>query len=298
MVGCVGTDLFSDLVTGGLRDAGVHIDHVRSVPGPTGIAHIRVDDSGENDIVMVPLANCGSQRRTRSTTAFASVGRTLPGPPHPARDPLGAHAATPSARPSEAGLTVVLDPAPAAALDDEHLAARRHRDAERDRSVASSPASRSPTRHPPSKPAAGSPTAGRQRPSSPWPSAGAVLVTAEASSDSHSIPVDAVDTTAAGDAFAGYLGASLADGYDITDAIERAIAAGALTVTTRGALPRASPTATMSMPSPPRRKPPSDETARTRRSTRSCRASSQRPGTPTSSSSPTPGCRSRPGPSG
>jgi ribokinase len=49
--------------------------------------------------------------------------------------------------------------------------------------------------------------------------------------------VNAIDTTAAGDAFAGYLGASLADGYERTDAIRRAIAAGALTVTRRGASP-------------------------------------------------------------
>ena len=73
MVGCVGTDLFSDLVTGGLRDAGVHIDHVRTVPGPTGIAHIRVDDSGENDIVMVPLAN-SALSEPQIDTAFAGIG--------------------------------------------------------------------------------------------------------------------------------------------------------------------------------------------------------------------------------
>jgi ribokinase len=67
--------------------------------------------------------------------------------------------------------------------------------------------------------------------------AGAVLVTADAVDRFESIPVDAVDTTAAGDAFAGYLGASLADGYDVRDAIRRAIAAGALAVTRRGASP-------------------------------------------------------------
>ncbi|MDQ1606245.1 MAG: ribokinase, partial [Microbacteriaceae bacterium] len=44
------------------------------------------------------------------------------------------------------------------------------------------------------------------------------------------LPVDAVDTTAAGDAFVGYLGASLAAGDPLPDAIALAIAAGALTV--------------------------------------------------------------------
>lgn len=46
-----------------------------------------------------------------------------------------------------------------------------------------------------------------------------------------------VDTTAAGDAFAGYLAAGLAEGADLRSAIERAGAAGALAVTKRGASP-------------------------------------------------------------
>src|SRR5690606_3101599 len=73
MVGCVGTDLFSDLVTTSLRDAGVHIDHVLSVPGPTGVAHIRVDDSGENDIVVVPLAN-SAVSEAQIDAAFDDLG--------------------------------------------------------------------------------------------------------------------------------------------------------------------------------------------------------------------------------
>ncbi len=56
-VGCVGDDLFHDLVVDGLTAAGVDLAHLRTVPGPTGIAHIRVDASAQNDIVMVPLAN-------------------------------------------------------------------------------------------------------------------------------------------------------------------------------------------------------------------------------------------------
>jgi ribokinase len=49
--------------------------------------------------------------------------------------------------------------------------------------------------------------------------------------------VTAIDTTAAGDAFAGYLGAGLARGLDLDAALPRAMAAGALTVTRRGASP-------------------------------------------------------------
>ena len=44
-------------------------------------------------------------------------------------------------------------------------------------------------------------------------------------------------SVAAGDSFAGYLGASLALGMPLPDAIRRAGAAGAITVTRRGASP-------------------------------------------------------------
>jgi len=49
--------------------------------------------------------------------------------------------------------------------------------------------------------------------------------------------VQAVDETAAGDAFVGYLMAGLVGGLDIADTLTRASAAGALAVTTEGAAP-------------------------------------------------------------
>ena len=49
------------------------------------------------------------------------------------------------------------------------------------------------------------------------------------------LAVTPVDTTAAGDAFAGALGASLASGAPLPDALRRGLAAGALAVTVRGA---------------------------------------------------------------
>ena len=58
IIGCVGDDLFRDLVLSGLHDGGVGTAGITTVPGPTGVAHIRVDSaSGQNDIVIVPLAN-------------------------------------------------------------------------------------------------------------------------------------------------------------------------------------------------------------------------------------------------
>ena len=52
-----------------------------------------------------------------------------------------------------------------------------------------------------------------------------------------SVAVQAVDTTAAGDAFTGALSAALADGLNMRSAIERACIAGALTCTRIGAQP-------------------------------------------------------------
>ena len=59
--------------------------------------------------------------------------------------------------------------------------------------------------------------------------AGAVAVDA--------FPVDAVDTTGAGDAFCGNLAARLATGATINDAVTWACAAGALAATAAGAVP-------------------------------------------------------------
>lgn len=234
LVACVGTDLFSGLVTDGLRNAGVNIDHVRTVDGPTGIAHIRVDDSGENDIVMVPLAN-GSLNEQQIDDAFAICGT--------ASKVLLTQLEIPWAltqyairKGHDAGLTVVLDPAPAAALDDAiwplvDIVTPNETEASILTGIpvvdeeSATQAGRWFNEH------------GAHYALITMAAAGAVLVSADEVTRFDSIQVNAIDTTAAGDAFAGYLGASIALGYDLPDAITRAIAAGALTVTKRGASP-------------------------------------------------------------
>jgi ribokinase len=67
--------------------------------------------------------------------------------------------------------------------------------------------------------------------------AGAVLVTPERVVHQPAFPVVPVDTTGAGDAFAGGLAARLADGDDLATGLRWATAAGALAVTTLGAVP-------------------------------------------------------------
>ena len=66
---------------------------------------------------------------------------------------------------------------------------------------------------------------------------GALLVTAETQQQIPPFAVQAVDTVAAGDAFAGALATMLAEGRSLEDAVRYAGAAGALAVTKAGALP-------------------------------------------------------------
>jgi ribokinase len=65
--------------------------------------------------------------------------------------------------------------------------------------------------------------------------AGAVIVTREGTIDIPSLPVEAIDSTGAGDAFNGALAASFAEGLSLEDAVRRAVAAGALATTRVGA---------------------------------------------------------------
>jgi len=68
-------------------------------------------------------------------------------------------------------------------------------------------------------------------------SRGALVVGAAGVEDHRAFAATPVDTTAAGDAFTGALGASLAQGASLPEAVRRGLAAGALAVTVRGASP-------------------------------------------------------------
>ncbi|TDC82295.1 ribokinase, partial [Nonomuraea deserti] len=56
-LGAVGDDGFGAEMRATLAEAGVDVRGLRQVPGPSGIAHIVVDDDGGNSIVVVPGAN-------------------------------------------------------------------------------------------------------------------------------------------------------------------------------------------------------------------------------------------------
>ena len=73
-IGAVGDDAFGPRLRDTLVAAGVEVGHLRTVPGPSGIAHIVVDDEGGNSIIVVPGAN---GRMTGPTEAeLAAIART------------------------------------------------------------------------------------------------------------------------------------------------------------------------------------------------------------------------------
>ncbi|MGW5101214.1 ribokinase [Streptomyces sp. NPDC004100] len=234
MAGCVGEDLFRDLALDGLRGHGVETSEVRTIPGRTGVAHIRVDASGENDIVITPLANASltpemvdeSIAATRDRTRVLLLQLEV-------RAEVTRHAARAGA---EAGFTVVLDPAPAQRLPDDiwqyvdvvtpnESEAAALTGVEVDGPESAERAARwfldRGVRH-------ALITLG---------GAGAVSVTADAVRHFPAFPVTPVDTTAAGDAFTGAFGAALAAGLDADTAVRRGMAAGALATTRPGASP-------------------------------------------------------------
>ncbi|MEU6815098.1 ribokinase [Streptomyces sp. NPDC046860] len=57
LIGAVGTDAYGDRLRDTLQHSGVDTDFLRTVEGASGTAHIVVDDEGGNSIVVVPGAN-------------------------------------------------------------------------------------------------------------------------------------------------------------------------------------------------------------------------------------------------
>ncbi|PPF45346.1 ribokinase [Pseudoclavibacter sp. AY1F1] len=233
-IACVGDDTFGAMVVGELTAAGVKVEGVRTVAGETGIAHIRVDSTGENSIVIVPGANDALDEAVvlqgiRDAAASSSV--LLTQLETPAR--LTASILR-TAR--DAGLTTILDPAPAAALNDEvwslvdvvtpnETEARMLTGTVVDSEESAVDAARWFLER-----GVGAVLITRG-------GAGTTLVTAERVETFPVLEVEAVDTTAAGDAFAGALGAALAGGRSLESAIRYGAAAGALAVSKRGASP-------------------------------------------------------------
>jgi ribokinase len=225
MIGAVGSDSFGTQLRGTLTASGVDTDLLRTAEGPSGTAHIVVDDEGGNAIVVIPGAN-------GTVTGLGPGDETVIG----AADalllqlelPLSAALAGAEAG-HRHGVRTVLTPSPAQPLPPELLGAvdllvpNEHEAAALAGVADPHAAAEALLRQVPevviTLGAAGSLYAAR--------GAKPLIVPAQ--------QVSAVDTTAAGDTFVGTLAVALGEGRPMEQAMSWASAAAALCVQRTGA---------------------------------------------------------------
>jgi ribokinase len=232
MVGRVGEDAFGRQVVDGLKRDGIDVAHVRVDPGAaTGVAFIGVDSEGRNMIMVAPGANMrvAPADADQARDAIAGARVVLLQLEVPIETVL--HAATVA---RAAGALVCLDPAPAGPLPDALYACvdvinpneveaqiltgvEVHSIADAERAA----------------------VALRER--GPRVAVvklgdrGAFYVAPDGRGHVPAIPVKAVDTTAAGDAFAAALGVALGEGKGVADAVTFATRVAGIKVTRMGA---------------------------------------------------------------
>jgi len=228
MAGCVGNDQFGHELVVGLQRDGVRCDFVRTVTRPTGTALITIDGQGANTIVVISGANTACDE---TLVDSALTGADAPGIlllQHEIPGEANAHAIR-AAR--AAGWIIVLNPAPAlpvapALLPLIDVIAPNETEAE---ALTGSNDPREAARRLLKQGArAALITLGEE---------GALYCDADRALHCPAIAVQAVDTTAAGDAYLGALAASLAEGHGVTDSLGFAGAAAGLAVTRLGAQP-------------------------------------------------------------
>jgi len=223
LLGAVGDDAYGTLLLDSLRESGVHTDLVRTTKRPTGIAYITVTPDGENSILVSPGANTALEPADVDGV-FDGVKVMVVSLEIPL--PTVEYAVAAAAK---AGVRVLLNlspmakvsPATLSALDvllvNEHEAAWLLGSDDYDPAALLDVGPRSAVV-----------TMGAR---------GAVVVTVDGLTEVDSPKVEAVDTTGAGDAFAGALAASLAEGASLADAARQAVRVAAVSVTRRGAQP-------------------------------------------------------------
>ena len=236
MVGCVGGDDFGRRLADGLRRDGIDVTHVRvEAESASGTALITVDPQGQNTIVVAPGANwrLTPEDVARAEAIIAESSILLLQLEVP-MDAVLAAARLAHAR----GVRVVLDPAPVPRqplpvelyrlIDilnpNEGEAAALSAVTVTDEGAAGIAAEHLLRK-------------GARAAVIKLGARGAFVHDGKRAEMVPGIRVDAVDTTAAGDAFAGALAVGLAEGKDLIDAVHFATTAGALSVTRHGAQP-------------------------------------------------------------
>jgi ribokinase len=231
MIGRVGEDVFGAALRDGLRKFGVDVGSVISTPGPSGVAVIAVDERGENSIVIIPGANdqVGIDDLERLEAALHGADHLL----LQLEIPLEAvTAATRLARTRK--VHTIVDPAPASRLPEEFhtlidvITPNETEAAALVGFTVNDPASAGQAARILLK-------RGVKQVVIKMGERGAYFHDGTAGEMIPGFHIEAVDTTAAGDAFNGALAVALGKGLGLPDAVRFANAAGALAATRLGA---------------------------------------------------------------
>ena len=225
MIGAVGDDAFGARLRSTLEHSGVDTDLLRTVEGPSGTAHIVVDDKGGNSIVVIPGANGTVDHLVPGDDALIASADALL---LQLEVPLAAVLA--GARAARAhGIRTILTPAPAQPLPPELLAAT-------DLLVPNEHEATTLTGR--TDPAAAATALLDQVPEVVVTLGSAGSLYAARGADPLVVPapqVTAVDSTGAGDTFVGALAVALTEGRPMRSALAWAGAAAALSVQRPGA---------------------------------------------------------------
>ena len=232
MVGRVGNDGFGAELRAGLASHGVAGTRVLTTEGAsTGVAMIMVDDGAQNCIAVIPGANAGvsvdDAQALREPLAGAGLLLLQLEVPMPAVQRAAAIA-------RDAGCTVLLNPAPAQALPEGlwpsiDILVLNENEAGMLGGLASVDATNA------AEAAAALLRRGPRDVIVTLGAHGVVWVSAAGAKHFEAVPVQAVDTTAAGDTFIGALAALLVEGRSMEAALAHAIRAAAICVTRPGA---------------------------------------------------------------
>ncbi|MFD0790358.1 ribokinase [Microbacterium insulae] len=225
LVAAVGADHFGDILRAAIVKEHIDARRVRVSLAPTGVAQITVTDDGENSIIVIPGANSDAHLTPEDEAMIDSASHVmvqLERPIELVRRTLE--------RARRGGVSTVVTPAPVVedftpllglcdvvvANESEARALTGGRDV-RESAVRLSAEERISII-----------TRG---------ASGCIIAVNGRIQHERSAPVvTAVDSTAAGDTFAGYLTAALAEGRDLASAVATATDAAALSVTRPGAV--------------------------------------------------------------
>jgi ribokinase len=231
MVGTIGDDDIGKVALNELVPAGVDLGSVARRSGTTGVAIITVDDSGENTIVVSPGANAAANAGQIPAGSLGSGDTLLLQLEVPQVEVFAA-----ARRARAGGARVVLSVAPFAPFTGEQLAdvdiviVNEHeaQDFARQFGLAPSNAEATVTALAERLGRTVIATLGQE---------GAVAAGREGVIRVPALAVTPVDTTGAGDTFAGVLAAFLDEGRPLVEAMAHAAIAGSLACTKHGAQP-------------------------------------------------------------